>query len=229
MTLKKTNATRIVLVRPMHDSNVGSVCRAMKNFGFTELVLVSPECKLGFDAVLYAKHAKDVLQKAVKANSLDEAIRGCSVVVGTTGDLRKYSKDMFKNCIPLPELRKKIGSSKAALVFGNEGTGLTGEELKKCDLVCFIPTSDDYPVMNLSHAVAVALYELTKTSRQLYEPASRKKVLFMLKMFSKIVAKSKGVRDKKKILNAFSSVLQRSRPSDEEIQALFSLFKELAE
>ncbi|NUN11870.1 RNA methyltransferase [Candidatus Micrarchaeota archaeon] len=218
---------RIVLVKPLHDSNVGSVCRVMKNFGFTELVIVQPECKLGFDALLYAKHARDVLQKARVVSSFKEAIKGYGVVVGTTGVLDKYSRQMFKNCVSITELSDKIGSRKACIVFGSEGTGLTDEELLECDLVAHIPTSDVYPVMNLSHAVAVTLYSIAAKEKFLYAPADRKKVFYLEELFSSVVDKSKKVKDKKKIKQAFSSILKRSAISDDEIQALFSLFSEI--
>ncbi len=75
---------RIVLVEPGSEGNVGSVCRAMKNFGFNDLWLVRP-CRLGDFAKAMASHARDVLDEVITVNTLDEALQGCDLVVGTTG------------------------------------------------------------------------------------------------------------------------------------------------
>ncbi|MFH1779857.1 MAG: RNA methyltransferase [Candidatus Micrarchaeota archaeon] len=221
---------RIILVRPRHDANVGSVCRAMNNFGFNELFIVNPECKLGFEMILYAKRARGLLKKERIVGSLEEAVKGCDLVIGTTGVVNKYRKSIFKKCVSLKELPRKV-TKKTCLVFGSEGTGLSKPELAACDLVCFIPTKPEYEVMNLSHAVTVVLYELIRGEQVdcLYEVADRKKVARLKKVFSKIVSKSKKVKDKKKVSAAFASVLSRSAVSDEEIQVLFSIFNELSD
>ena len=75
---------RVVLVEPMYEGNVGSVARAMKNFGFHDLVLVNP-CTIGDFGSAMASHARDVLQMSRNFSSLPEALQGANLVVGTTG------------------------------------------------------------------------------------------------------------------------------------------------
>lgn len=75
---------RVVLVEPMYDGNVGSVARSMKNFGFDQLVLVNP-CQIDDFGMAMASHAKDILEKAKVVATLEEAVNGASLVVGTTG------------------------------------------------------------------------------------------------------------------------------------------------
>src|SRR5512137_1502796 len=75
---------RVVLVSPKHDGNVGAVVRAMGNFGFDDLWMVSP-CEITEEAYKRAKHAGDILRGAKVADSLDRAIEGCDLVVGTSG------------------------------------------------------------------------------------------------------------------------------------------------
>jgi TrmH family RNA methyltransferase len=48
-----------------------------------------------------------------------------------------------------------------SILFGRENWGLNNEEVRRCDMICTIPTSEDYPILNLSHAVGVVCYELS--------------------------------------------------------------------
>jgi len=215
----------VVLVEPEFEINLGSIARAMENFGAKDLVLVRPKAKLGFQAKLFAKHAWPLLKKAKAAKGLDEAVKGCSFVAGTTGVPRRFWRGI-KNCLTPPELAEKVAgqNESVALVFGNEGTGLGPEDLKKCDAIVTIPTSKKYPVMNLSHAVAVVLYALFSSRKPgaLYEPAPRKKLRRLESMFGEIMAGAKTVHDKEKVARAFGQILARARPGDDEAQAMFA-------
>ncbi len=155
---------RIVLVEPLYQGNVGSVTRAMKNFGFSDLVLVNP-CKLEGEARAMSSHARDILENARIVSTLEEAIDDCSIIIGTTG----ISGSRFDLHLRVPgyspsEMKERLSglSGKVAILFGREDNGFAKDELKKCDMIMTIPTSDIYPVMNLSHAVAVVLYELSE-------------------------------------------------------------------
>ena len=152
---------RVVLVEPLYQGNVGSVTRAMKNFGFSDLLLVNP-CKLEGEARAMSSHARDILANARIVTTLEEAIDDCSIVIGTTG----ISGSRFDLHLRVPgyspvEIKERLKGmdGRVAILFGREDHGFTREELKKCDLIMTIPTSGIYPVMNLSHAVAVVLYE----------------------------------------------------------------------
>ncbi|WP_292466829.1 RNA methyltransferase [Methanolobus sp.] len=154
---------RIILVEPLYQGNVGSVTRAMKNFGFSDLVLVNP-CKLEGEARAMSSHARDLLENAKIVSSLEEAIDGCSIIIGTTG----ITGSRFDLHLRVPgyspgEMKERLNgiSGRVAVLFGREDNGFTKEELKRCDMIMTIPTSGVYPVMNLSHAVAVVLYEFS--------------------------------------------------------------------
>ncbi len=154
---------RIVLVEPMYQGNVGSVARAMKNFGYTDLVLVNP-CKLEGPARAMASHARDVLEGARVTPTLDEAVEGANLLVGTTGIASMKTGEHIR--LPLytvRELRERLKgySGTVAILFGREDNGFSNDELKSFDILITVPTSETYPVMNISHAVAVVLYELS--------------------------------------------------------------------
>jgi RNA methyltransferase, TrmH family, group 1 len=156
---------RIVLVEPLYQGNVGSVCRIMKNFGFLELYLVNP-CLLEGEARAMSSHAIDVLQNATICETLEEAVAGCDVVIGTTGSRAFKGCDHIRTPALAPAiLREKMEEfhpdTKFALLFGREDKGFTNAELSFCSMIATIPTHYIYPIMNLSHAVGVMMYELS--------------------------------------------------------------------
>jgi len=170
----------IILSRPAEAGNVGAVCRAMKNMGLSRLRLVAPEfpvtdtaisgtlSEAGFGyggnlAVLQARavHAVDVWERAETFDSLAAAVKDCALVIGTTRRRGRRRKQVTMT----PEetavfLKGRPGP--AALVFGNERTGLEDEELELCNFASHIPADEAFPSLNLSHAVMVYTYELFK-------------------------------------------------------------------
>lgn len=155
---------RIVLVRPENEGNIGAVARSMANFDFDELCMVSPTW-IGDEARRRAKHGNFILDDAVIVDSFESAVEGCDVVVGTTGVRNLGEKKFLRNYETPRDFATRVARTrrKYALVFGPEGLGLYNEELSKCDAVISIPTKGEYPVLNLSHAVTVLLYDLYLT------------------------------------------------------------------
>ncbi|MGP8319794.1 MAG: RNA methyltransferase [Methanosarcinaceae archaeon] len=154
---------KIVLVEPLYQGNVGSVTRVMKNFGFSDLVLVNP-CKLEGEARAMSSHAVDVLESARITSSFAEAVKDASIVIGTTGITGSKINEHTRMPYYTPrELKEKLTgiSGKVAILFGREDKGFNNDELRSCDMILTIPTSDVYPIMNLSHATGIVLYELS--------------------------------------------------------------------
>jgi tRNA/rRNA methyltransferase len=159
MTLK----LRVVLVEPAYEGNVGSVCRAMKNFGFDDLVLVSP-CELKDFAMAMASHAQDILLGARVVDNFNDAIKGADILIATTGKPgARTSRHLRMPYFNPKELKEKLKgrSGTVALIFGREDTGLVNDIVERCDLVVYIPTSIEYPIMNLAQAATIMLYELS--------------------------------------------------------------------
>lgn len=218
---------RIVLVEPMHEINIGYCCRAMKNFGFGELFLVKP-CAVGRKAQMYSKHARDVLANAHRVRSLGAATRGCDFVVGTTGVLRRSSA-VLRNPITPREFARIAKGKKAkfAVLFGREGTGLAKGEIAKCDFMVSIPASQEYPVLNVSHALAVVLYELFITKKpKLLEEASGREKETLNEMFAGIVdVFEREMRNADKAKLAFRRVVGRALIERTEARALLGVFQ----
>jgi tRNA/rRNA methyltransferase len=168
---------RVVLVSPQNDGNVGAVARSMGNFGFEDLTLVTP-CPITEEAYKRAKHGGDVLRNAKTVETLDQAVAGCSLVVGTSGIVTSGDKHFIRIPLTPRELSERVVEHEGtvALLFGQEDSGLSQVDLAKCDVLVHIPASDRYPVLNLSHAVAIVLYEIQLLTRPVPRPKATTEV-----------------------------------------------------
>ncbi|MGB7085049.1 MAG: RNA methyltransferase [Phormidesmis sp.] len=158
-------AVRIVLVSPAGPLNVGSIARVMKNFGLSQLVLVSPQCDpLDSEALQMAVHAKDVLQMARQVSTIPEALNGCYRAIATTARSRGFHAPLTPPDIALPDLLH-FKNRDTALIFGPEDRGLSNEELTYAQQFIKIPTHPNYSALNLAQAVAICCYELQRAER----------------------------------------------------------------
>ncbi len=141
---------------PKFPGNIGSCARVAANFEMDDWVIVAPQCT--WDTPEALKFATGISEEKLRnvrvVATLQEAVADCTASVGFTrrdGKIRKINTRVHD----IPVLFQGSSPSKVALVFGNEETGLTFEELESCTHLCSIPTSDAMGSMNLSHAVAV--------------------------------------------------------------------------
>lgn len=151
---------KVVLVRPRDPNNIGAVARAMKNFGFRDLWVVTPHPPL-WSEIVSAPNAEDVLTSARVVATLDEAISDCNLVVGTGDPTRANAERPLCTPAELSRVLRQT-SYQLALVFGPEKHGLTNEDFCRCHRLLAIPTQPNCPSMNLGQAAAVCLYELTR-------------------------------------------------------------------
>ncbi len=153
---------RIVLVRPTHPGNIGAAARAMKTMGLRSLALVRPCAPRDATALAMAANATDVLESATESDSLDEAIRDCAFVVGTSARQRRIEWPELNPEQAAMELLVRSREQPAAIVFGPERTGLTNEELDRCRAVVRIPADKEYSSLNVASAVQILSYEVAK-------------------------------------------------------------------
>jgi tRNA/rRNA methyltransferase len=157
----KLDNISIILVEPQGPINIGACCRVMKNFGFKDLRLVNP-CQ-GYkskDGRKMALNAMDILKSAKLYKTLNSALEDCNIAFGTTRRRGKYRSDFITPDITAKKIQAYDDLTKIALVFGREDSGLTTNELKKCQKFVTIPTDDAFASMNLSHAITILLYEI---------------------------------------------------------------------
>lgn len=151
---------RVVLVHTTHPGNIGSVARAIKNMGMSQLYLVKPKNFPHERAGWRAASAGDILENAVVVETLDEAIADCGLVVGSSARGRKIPWPMVDPRSAAQRMLPELDQHPVAMVFGREDRGLTNEELQRCNLHVNIPASEDYSSLNLGMAVQVVTYEL---------------------------------------------------------------------
>ncbi len=151
---------RIVLVETSHPGNIGAAARAMKTMGLDELVLVAPRDFPSADATARASGADDVLARARVVDSLSNAIADCGFVAGASARLRKLSWPVVDPRAGAAALLRHAGETKVAMVFGPEHSGLTNEDLGRCNQVVHIPANPAYSSLNVAMAVQVLCYEL---------------------------------------------------------------------
>lgn len=156
---------RIVLVAARNPLNIGAAARAMSNFGCRHLVVVNPY-QAGFREARSAVGASEVLARAEEYKTLAEAVADCTLVVGTTAVRHRQLQQVLRRLEDGSRLiRKRLRSSRVALLFGSEKFGLSNEDLSHCHWLMRIPTREDNISMNLGQAVAVCLYELVRDPR----------------------------------------------------------------
>jgi tRNA/rRNA methyltransferase len=153
---------RVVLVEPRNPLNIGAVARAMSNFGFSRLRLVSPY-ELAFREARSAVGASALMRAAEVFRSIPEAVKDCAVVVGTTAVRhRQLHHPLHQLKAASPMLLGELAQAPVALLFGSEKFGLSTEDLSYCHWLLRIPTRDEHISMNLGQAVAICLYELIR-------------------------------------------------------------------
>lgn len=148
-------------MEPKYSGNIGAVARSMANFDFEHLYLVNP-CKLDEECYTRSMHAYHIVDKAEIFDEFNKAIENLDYLVATSSIESNSDKKYLRNALELDYFANKIFDveGKIGLVFGREDYGLYNDEIARCDILVKIPTSNSYPSLNLSHAVAIVLYSL---------------------------------------------------------------------
>ncbi len=159
------NQVQIVLVETSHPGNIGSVARAMKTMGLQNLVLVKPRNFPSKEAFVLSGNAQDLIEQAVVVNTLGEAIKNCTNIYATSARTRSISWPIITAEMAGIEINKFVREgTKVSIIFGREDRGLTNEELQKANKHILIPSSEDYPVLNIAMSVQVIAYEIFKNA-----------------------------------------------------------------
>ncbi len=151
---------RIVLVGTTHPGNIGAVARAMKNMGLSDLALVAPRYFPHDEATVRASGAHDVLENALRVETLQEAIADCVYVAGASARPRSINWPMLDCKDAAARLIDESANGKVAAVFGPEKAGLSNSDLDLCNSLLTIPSNPDFSSLNLAMAVQVLTYEI---------------------------------------------------------------------
>ena len=148
-----------ILFKPQLPENIGACARALKNFNFSKLKLVSP--KINFpDEKVFATSvgAKDIIDASNVYSNFEDAIKNVNCVIATSSRIRKKNYKYLS----INELKKINFNQKIAIVFGPEASGLTNNELSYANYVIKLPTNNKFQSLNLSHCVILLCYEIFK-------------------------------------------------------------------
>ncbi|MEJ2589995.1 MAG: RNA methyltransferase [Candidatus Thiodiazotropha sp.] len=221
---------RIVLVNTSHPGNIGAAARAMKNMCLEQLRLVSPVIYPSEEATSRASGADDLLARAAVCESLDEALAGCRLVVGTSARPRTVAWPVLSPREAAAELVAEARHGEVALVFGRERSGLSNSELDRCGFLVHIPTNPAYSSLNLAAAVQVLGYEihLASLGNRIPETGAARDLATadMLQGFHAHLEQALdevGFTDpnqSEKLLRRLRSLFQRARPDKDEINIL---------
>ena len=149
-----------VLVEPSHPGNVGAAARAIGTMGFKNLVFVKPTKHPHPESRARSSGALDILLDARVCDTLEEAIADSSLVIGTTARQRRISVpiDSIHECTQ--SIFESSLKQKVSIIFGPETSGLSNNDIDRCNRLVYIPTGEMHSSLNLSMAVQVIAYQL---------------------------------------------------------------------
>ncbi|MGA9853231.1 MAG: RNA methyltransferase [Gammaproteobacteria bacterium] len=227
---------RIVLVETSHPGNIGAAARAMKTMCLDTLVLVNPVAFPHADANARASAAVDVLERARVVNSLEEALRGCVLVAGSSVRHRGLGPPELAPHDCVQKLMAVPPALDVAVMFGRERTGLTNEEVDRCQFLIHIPANPDYGSLNLAAAVQVIAYEfmlargMADTISQNEPPAAMVEEMEGLYAHLESAARASGFLDPanpKHLMRRLRHLFGRARPDQSEVNILRGLLNAL--
>lgn len=231
---------RVVLVRPHYAGNLGAVARVMCNFGVRQLTLVAPFADLrAEEARRLATHGEPILESATVVPTLDEAVADCRLVVATSANVEGVYRthNYGRPDEILPEVVAALDDGPCALVFGPEPSGLSNAEVARCHGLIRILTDPACPSLNLSHAVAICLYELRRlwlTARGAAVRPTQKIAPYadQERMFARLRAALEAVHfvwgtKADSLMHAVRHLIARAKPSPNEVRILFGLARQL--
>ena len=149
-----------MLCQTSHPGNIGAAARALKTMGLSQLVLVAPQRFPHAEATARASGATDVLDAARVCATLDDALVGCALAIGLSARHRELVGQVWPAREAALEAVRHVSAGDVALVFGTEMSGLTNDEVSRCQALAYIPANPDYGSLNLAAAVQVLSYEV---------------------------------------------------------------------
>ncbi len=219
----------VVLERPTHPGNIGSVARAMKTTGFSNLILYQPEHYPHQQASQMATHGIGILDNASVIDDLDMFLLGMDLVVACSKRPRNIQIDHYSPDTAAYMVQSSLqNDANIALLFGNETSGLANSTLNYANILLEIPMADSADSLNLSHAVQIVLYELFKLANQKINlppqqemPLASEKLAFEEHLHTTI--KQAGLIKHSSTFSKIRSMLRRMRPDRRELQLLFGI------
>ena len=226
----------VIIIEPENAGNTGAIARIMANFGFGKLVLIDPKCDITTDEARgRAMHGRHVLDDAVTGGM--ELLDSFDHLVATTAKLGT-DYNIPRSPVKPAELGDLIAElspdASVGLVIGRESHGMSNEEIERCDFVTAIPADASYPTMNISHAVAILLYEIfirsnsAKTGDQIIPAGRQEKDAFFRELHSLLDTLEFSTEEKLATQKTvWRKLIGKSMLTKRELFALFGLLRKL--
>jgi len=227
---------RIVLINTTHPGNIGAVARAMKVMGLSSLHLVTPKTYPHADATARASGADDLLQRAQVHNSLEAALSGCALVLGTSARLRSLPMPMLDARRAAGQAVAEAGNHDVAMLFGRERYGLTNDEMQRCHFLVNIPSNPEYSSLNIAQAAQIMAYELRVAAQGFadiavapldWEPVDAVQMERFFEHLEQTLLDIRFLnpRQPKRLLARLRRLFNRARPDQNEINILRGILK----
>jgi TrmH family RNA methyltransferase len=227
---------RIVLINTTHPGNIGAAARAMKVMGLSSLHLVTPKIFPNAEATAMASGADDLLQAAVVHESLDSALAGCPLVLGTSARLRSLPMPMLDARKASEQALAECAEHEVAILFGRERYGLTNDEMQRCQYLVNIPSNPAYSSLNLAQAVQIIGYELRVAAMDGAgisalpmdrEPVDDSQMEGLFEHLEQTLLEIRFLnpRQPKRLMMRLRRLFNRSRPDQNEINILRGILK----
>jgi tRNA/rRNA methyltransferase len=227
----------VAIVEPQYHVNVGHIARLMKNFGLEKLYLANPRYDRE-EAVRYATHGKDVLVSA-EVIMLKQLRKKFDILVATSAIQATSKLNILRESISperLAQLAYDAEGKDLCIVLGRESSGLNNQELELCDLVVTIDTKTRYRTMNVAHALAILLYEISrfrpevrdrrKKTKKSIDLASQQDIDLLLRYVDKVADAGNYDDHKKPLLDAaMKKMVAESVPTTKDVMLLVSLLR----
>jgi len=232
------NKFGFILVSPQLGENIGSCARALKNFGFSNLNIVSPrDAWPNTKARMTSVGAYNIIKSAKIFNNVEEAIKKYDLIFATSARNRDVNKKHI-SIVNFIKLLSKHKNSNVGIMFGPEASGLSNYDLSLSNFIIQIPTSSKLTSLNLSHAVIVICYEIYRSLNfskfkkeiMLSKLASKSSIKNLIKFLEKMLDHKrffKPPEKKKSMILNINNIFGRLELSDKEIRILFSIFSSL--
>lgn len=227
----------IVLVGSQGERNIGSVARAMANFGMNDLRLVAPQVDhLDDEARKMAVKASVLLEEAKVYKDLREALIDCHYAYATTRRFGKYRSDFLNPDSAARDLMPRLDRGRVALVFGREDKGLKTEELDLCQRLLTIPTCGPIKSMNVAQSVVICLYEVCRNFSVARGAGHGGKVLATIEQLESLFAHMRRTlldigylnpQNPDHIMRSYRQLLGRATLDDRDVRILRGLLSEI--
>ncbi len=231
------NNISFILHKPQLSENIGLCARAMKNFGFRNLLVIEPKPIFPNDKIIATSvGAKDLIKKTKIYSNLERSLINTDILIATSARFRNKN---IKH-ISLDELVQINFTKKVSFLFGSEASGLTNEEISYADYTLQIPSNFKFRSLNLSHSlviVAQAVSNLISTNKvdfqksKKIQKATKKEISNLLKFCLSTLENQNFFKQKAKkpiMIENLRSIFYKMELSQKEIRILSSVFAGLA-